>query len=98
MSGLTIPRHRAKEVFHRMVECRESVDDASAALNIHAIDASETLFLARWAINDNPELTAQIRSGNTKPINALVAYGRKREPNADPSLLRVALEWIIETT
>ncbi|MBM4092361.1 MAG: Asp-tRNA(Asn)/Glu-tRNA(Gln) amidotransferase subunit GatB [Planctomycetes bacterium] len=79
---------RAKEVFQRMVDARQTVRQAMDGLGISPVDADALVRLCRELVTENPGVVADVRGGKPQAIGALVGQARKRNPNANPARVR----------
>jgi aspartyl-tRNA(Asn)/glutamyl-tRNA(Gln) amidotransferase subunit B len=88
---------RGKEVFQYWLEHpNSSVQEAKDALGIKEIDQSEIEELCRILLAENPKIVQQFKEGNTKALGALIGAAKKKNPNADPRLVRQLSQSIIE--
>ncbi|KAA5544489.1 Asp-tRNA(Asn)/Glu-tRNA(Gln) amidotransferase subunit GatB [Roseiconus nitratireducens] len=86
---------RARDVFKHLAAHDASVDEAIKALGIESVDSSEIESLVAELLQANPKVVEDVKGGNTKAVGALIGQARKRNPNANPQLVReVALRQI----
>ncbi len=80
---------RGREVFQYWCE-HPSADLATArtALGIATVDRSEIETLCKELLAENPHIVAQVRDGNAKALGSLLGLAKKKNPNADPRLVR----------
>ncbi len=85
-----------REVFQYWLEHVDaSLDAAKSALGIASVDRSEIEALCRQLLAENPHVVQQFRDGNTKALGALMGQAKKKNPNADPRLVRELCEKFI---
>jgi aspartyl-tRNA(Asn)/glutamyl-tRNA(Gln) amidotransferase subunit B len=89
-SGL-LDNARARDVFARMLEHIGTVDESIAALGIKSVDSSELETLCQELLDANPQIVADIRGGKQQAIGSLVGQAKKRNPNANPQIVRETL-------
>jgi aspartyl-tRNA(Asn)/glutamyl-tRNA(Gln) amidotransferase subunit B len=90
-----VPIPRAREVFQAMVERRLDVSAAMSAVGISAVDETELIALCERLLDANPRTIADLRSGKTQAIGALIGQAKKINPNVDPTRVReICLELI----
>jgi aspartyl-tRNA(Asn)/glutamyl-tRNA(Gln) amidotransferase subunit B len=78
-----------------MVERRLDAADAMAAVGISAVDEAELIALCERLLEANPRTIADVRSGKTQAIGALIGQAKKINPNVDPTRVReICLELI----
>ncbi len=82
---------RGRDVFNRMLDHRESVDAAVAALGIRAVDDSALDELCRRLLDENPQVVADVRAGKTQAVGQLIGKARNINPNANPQSVRQGL-------
>jgi aspartyl-tRNA(Asn)/glutamyl-tRNA(Gln) amidotransferase subunit B len=83
-----LPSARSREVFDQMVASGETVGQVMSALGIATVDEGELMALCQDLLAENPQIVADVRSGKTKAIGALIGQAKKRNSNADPTLVR----------
>ncbi len=89
---------RAKEVFQLLLENpATSVEAAMKELGIEAVDAGEIETLCNELLDENPKVVSQVLEGNAKAVGALIGAAKKKNPNADPRLVRETCLKLIET-
>ncbi len=90
-----VPSPRAREVFQAMVERRLDVTAAMTAVGISAVDEAELIALCDQLLEANPRTIADVRSGKTQAVGALIGQAKKINPNVDPTRVReICLELI----
>jgi aspartyl-tRNA(Asn)/glutamyl-tRNA(Gln) amidotransferase subunit B len=90
-----VPGPRAREVFQAMVERRLDASAAMNAVGISAVDETELIALCERLLEANPRTIADVRSGKTQAIGALIGKAKKINPNVDPTRVReICLELI----
>lgn len=88
---------RAKDVFQHWLEKPESdLDAIKSALGIESVDQGEMEDLCRQLLEENPKIVAQVQEGNLKGLGALIGAAKKKNPNADPKLVRQLCQQLIE--
>jgi len=88
---------RARDVFARMITSPGPVDEAIQALGIQAVDSSEIDALCRELLEANPQVVADYREGKQQAIGSLIGQAKKRNPNANPQVVRETLLKIVAT-
>lgn len=89
---------RAKDVFQYCLEHPDSsLETAKTALGIEAVDQSEMEALCKQLLEENPKIVAQVQDGNLKGLGALIGAAKKKNPNADPKLVRQLCQQLIES-
>ncbi len=92
-----IDNSRGKEVFQYWLENPNSnLIQAKEALGITTIDSGEIESLCRELLAENPAVVAQVREGNLKGLGSLIGAAKKKNPNADPRLVREMCQKMIE--
>ncbi|MEC8473843.1 MAG: Asp-tRNA(Asn)/Glu-tRNA(Gln) amidotransferase subunit GatB [Planctomycetota bacterium] len=88
---------RARDVFQYLMEHHQSnVPEAIKALGIVALDESELEHLCQELLEANPHVIDDYRSGKQQAIGSLIGQAKKRNPNANPKLVREILIRIAE--
>ena len=87
----TLDNARARDVFARMLEHPGTVEESIAALGIKSVDSNELESLCQELLDANPQIVADIRGGKQQAIGSLVGQAKKRNPNANPQLVRETL-------
>lgn len=82
---------RARDVFARLLDQPESVEQAIAALGIKSVDAGELESLCRELLAANPQVVADVQGGKQQAIGSLLGQAKKRNPNANPQAVRELL-------
>ncbi|MEX0613848.1 MAG: Asp-tRNA(Asn)/Glu-tRNA(Gln) amidotransferase subunit GatB, partial [Pirellulales bacterium] len=83
-----IPSPRAREVFQAMLDERVDAAAAMKSIGIAAVDESELNVLCEKLLAANPKTIADVLSGKTQAIGALIGQAKKLNPNVDPSRVR----------
>jgi aspartyl-tRNA(Asn)/glutamyl-tRNA(Gln) amidotransferase subunit B len=90
-----VPGPRAREVFQAMVERRLDASAAMNAVGISAVDETELIALCERLLEAHPRTIADVQSGKTQAIGALIGKAKKINPNVDPTRVReICLELI----
>ena len=93
-----IDNSRGKEVFQYWLQHPEAdLDSAKQALGIASIDRGEIENLCRELLAEHPQVVAQVREGNLKGLGSLIGAAKKKNPNADPKLVREMCQQMIES-
>jgi len=92
-----IPGPRAREVFQAIVEQGGDVAAAMQSIGIAAVDESELIALCEQLLAANPKTIADVKSGKTQAVGALIGQAKKLNPNVDPNRIREMCLQIIET-
>ena len=88
---------RARDVFQHMLDHNEtSVDAAVKTLGIAAVDSSELKQLCQELLDQNPNIVDDYRNGKKQAIGSLIGQAKKRNPNANPKMVRELLIEIAE--
>ena len=88
---------RGKDVFqHWMEHPSDDLARAKSALGIASVDRGELEALCRELLDENPKVVAQVREGNLKGLGSLIGAAKKKNPNADPRLVRELCQRMIE--
>jgi len=87
----TLDNARARDVFASMLEQPGTVEESIAALGIKSVDSNELETLCQELLDSNPQIVADIRGGKQQAIGSLVGQAKKRNPNANPQLVRETL-------
>ncbi|MEZ6101868.1 MAG: Asp-tRNA(Asn)/Glu-tRNA(Gln) amidotransferase subunit GatB [Pirellulaceae bacterium] len=83
-----VPNARASDLFVEMLQRGCDVQQAAAALGIEQLDAGEVVSLCEELLAANPKVVADVQAGKQQAIGALIGQARKKNPNADPNLVR----------
>lgn len=84
-----IDNSRAKDVFQYWLDHPDAdLEAAKSALGIESVDRSEIEALCRELLEENPKIVSQVKDGNEKAIGSLIGAAKKKNPNADPRLVR----------
>lgn len=79
---------RARDVFAHILEKPVSVDEAIKALGIESVDSSEIESLCQELVDANPKVVQDVLGGNEKAVGALIGQAKKKNPNANPQVVR----------
>ena len=88
---------RGKDVFQYWLTqgvCELSA--AKTALGIASVDSGELETLCRELLEENPKVVEQVKQGNLKGLGSLIGAAKKKNPNADPRLVRELCQQMIE--
>lgn len=88
---------RGKDVFQYWLtqgEC--DLAAAKSALGIASVDRGELETLCRELLQENPKVVEQVKEGNLKGLGSLIGAAKKKNPNADPKLVRELCQQMIE--
>ncbi len=88
---------RAKDVFNHLVDNDQSVDDAVKALGIESVDLSEIDALVQELLDANAKIVQDVLAGNEKAVGALIGQAKKKNPNANPQVIRETALRIIKS-
>ena len=86
---------RARDVFAKMIESGQSVDEVVAALGIKSVDSSELDALCREILVANPQVVEDYKAGKQQAIGSLIGQAKKKNPNANPQTVRETLLKIV---
>ncbi|MFK7738299.1 MAG: Asp-tRNA(Asn)/Glu-tRNA(Gln) amidotransferase subunit GatB [Pirellulaceae bacterium] len=87
---------KGKQVFQHWLEnAGQSVQQAKDALGIVEVDQSEIEELCRELLAENEKVVSQVKDGNAKALGALIGPARKRNPSADPRMIKQICEKLI---
>jgi len=92
----TIDNTRGKSVFQLLLQKDCSIAEAMTALGIEQVDSRQLEILCRELLEENPKVVAEARDGNMKALGRLIGEAKKKNPNADPKLVREMCEKMIE--
>jgi aspartyl-tRNA(Asn)/glutamyl-tRNA(Gln) amidotransferase subunit B len=93
-----IDNSRAKSVFQYWLDHSEqNLAKTMAALGIESVDQGELEALCRELLAANPKVVAQVKEGNLKGLGSLIGEAKKKNPNADPKLVRELCQRLIES-
>jgi aspartyl-tRNA(Asn)/glutamyl-tRNA(Gln) amidotransferase subunit B len=91
-----IDNNRARDVFAHLMSHDVSVDEATSALGIEAVDDSETEAMCRELLAENPTVIADFKAGKKQALGSLIGLARKKNPNANPQVVREMLNRLVE--
>ncbi|MAT69329.1 MAG: Asp-tRNA(Asn)/Glu-tRNA(Gln) amidotransferase GatCAB subunit B [Planctomycetaceae bacterium] len=83
-----LPSSRAREAFEVMLADGSAVDAAITKLGIEQVDESALEDLCRELLAANPKIVADVQDGKQQAVGALIGQAKKKNPNADPALVR----------
>ncbi len=93
-----IDNSRGKDVFQYWLENPTSdLESAKQSLGIASVDRGEIETLCRELLAEHPQVVAQVREGNLKGLGSLIGAAKKKNPNADPKLVRELCQKMIES-
>lgn len=93
-----IDNSRGKDVFQYWLENGESsLEKTKSALGIESIDRGELESLCRELLQENPKIVEQVQAGNLKGLGSLIGAAKKKNPNADPKLVRELCQHMIQS-
>lgn len=88
---------RGKDVFQYWLgQPQLKLDEVKAALGIAAVDRGELESLCRELLAENPKVVEQVKAGDLKGLGALIGAAKKKNPNADPKLVRELCQSLIQ--
>jgi aspartyl-tRNA(Asn)/glutamyl-tRNA(Gln) amidotransferase subunit B len=91
-----IDNNRARDVFAHLMSHDVSVDEATSALGIEAVDDRETEAMCRELLAENPTVIADFKAGKKQALGSLIGLARKTNPNANPQVVREMLNRLVE--
>ena len=90
---------RGKDVFQYWLTSGVcDLSAAKAALGIASVDRGELETLCRELLEENPKVVEQVKEGNLKGLGSLIGAAKKKNPNADPKLVRELCQQMIEAS
>ena len=93
-----VPGPRSREVFQSMADGRLDAAAAMQSVGIAAVNESELVALCQKLLAANPKTIADVQSGKTQAIGALIGQAKKLNPNIDPSRVRELCLQLIQST
>ena len=87
---------RARDVFNYLLANDVPIDQAIRALGIEAVDHDEIDSLCKDLLEANPNIVDDYRNGKKQAIGSLIGQAKKKNPNANPKLVRETLLRLIE--
>ena len=87
---------RARDVFNYLLANDVPIDQAIGALGIEAVDHDEIDSLCKDLLEANPNIVDDYRNGKKQAIGSLIGQAKKKNPNANPKLVRETLLRLIE--
>ena len=87
---------RARDVLAHMVDQGGSVEDAIKSLGIESVDNSEIEDLCRELLAANPAVVQDYKDGKKQAVGSLIGQAKKKNPNANPQVVRQTLVQLIE--
>ncbi|QDV27921.1 Asp-tRNA(Asn)/Glu-tRNA(Gln) amidotransferase subunit GatB [Aureliella helgolandensis] len=92
-----VDNSRGKDVFQYWLDTPSAnLEQAKSALGIESVDRGEIESLCRELLEENPQVVAQVQDGNLKGLGSLIGAAKKKNPNADPKLVRQLCQAMIE--
>lgn len=83
---------RGRDVLtHLLNHPEHTIDDATAALGIKAVDSTEIDSLCRELLASNPQVIDDVKAGKMKAVGALIGQARQKNSNANPQQVRETL-------
>ena len=86
---------RARQVLAHMTQSGQTVTEAIQHLGIRTIDPGEIETLCLQLLQDHPAIANAVRAGKMKALGALIGQARKRNPSADPRMIRQTLQRLL---
>lgn len=88
---------RGKDVFqYWLTHADGDLASAKTALGIASVDRGELESLCRELLAEHPKVVEQVKEGNLKGLGSLIGAAKKKNPNADPKLVRELCQQLIE--
>ncbi|TWT53202.1 Aspartyl/glutamyl-tRNA(Asn/Gln) amidotransferase subunit B [Rubripirellula amarantea] len=87
---------RARDVLAHMIEKSCDVDQAIADLGIESVDNSEIENLCRELLAANPQVAEDYQAGKKQAVGSLIGQAKRKNPNANPQVVRETLLQILE--
>jgi len=91
-----LPKTRGKDVFTKMFESRQTVEQAMEQLGIATVDGSEIEELCKKLLAENPNVSKDVQSGNVKAVGMLIGKAKKINPNINPTVFQETCLKIIQ--
>jgi aspartyl-tRNA(Asn)/glutamyl-tRNA(Gln) amidotransferase subunit B len=92
----SLDNSRAKDVFEKMLDGQQTVDDLMDELGIETIDDSALESICRELLENNPQVVEAYRGGKVQAIGPLIGQAKKKNPNANPGKVRELLIQILD--
>ncbi|WP_153556689.1 Asp-tRNA(Asn)/Glu-tRNA(Gln) amidotransferase subunit GatB [Roseimaritima sediminicola] len=86
-----LDNNRARDVFQHLLTHGGSVEQATAALGIEAVDDSELDALCDELLAENPQVVQHVQGGKPQAVGALIGKAKQKNPNINPGQLRETL-------
>ncbi|QDT02576.1 Aspartyl/glutamyl-tRNA(Asn/Gln) amidotransferase subunit B [Rubripirellula lacrimiformis] len=86
-----IDNTRARDVFAHMIEHQVTVEAAITALGIESVDDNELESLCKELLDANPQVVEDFKGGKQQAVGSLIGQAKKRNPNANPQVVRETL-------
>jgi len=86
---------RARDVFAKMIQSGQSVDEVVAEMGVKSVDSSELEALCREILEANPQVVSDYQAGKQQAIGSLIGQAKKKNPNANLQLVRETLLKIV---
>ncbi len=87
---------RGRDLFYHLLEHPVSVDQATEALGIKAVDSGEIDALCQRLLEANPQVINDVRGGKVQAVGALIGQAKQQNPNANLQQVRKTLLRLIE--
>ena len=88
---------RARDIFAYLLDHEATIEQASDALGIKAVDSGELDALCRELLDANPRVVQDVQGGKVQAVGALIGQAKKKNPNANPQAVRETLLKLIES-
>lgn len=82
---------RGRDVFNHLLDNNVTVDQASDALGIKAVDSGELDELCKELLAANPKVIEDVKGGKQQAVGSLIGQAKKKNPNANPQTVRETL-------
>ncbi len=82
---------RARDVFQYLLRHGGTLDEATKALGIEAVDQSELDLLCDRLLAENAKVIDDVRGGKQQALGALIGQAKRINPNVNPGQLRQRL-------
>ena len=79
----------------RPLDEQQRLADAMERLGIAAVDESELVAICQELLAANPKIVADVQGGKQQAGGSLIGQAKKRNPNADPGLVRAICRELI---
>lgn len=95
VAGGKLDNARARDVFAKLIETGKTLDEVVTAMGIKSVDSSELESLCQEILQANPQVVEDYKSGKQQAIGSLIGQAKKKNPNANPQLVRETLLKIV---